>query len=95
MTQLTKMMLEKLQRPELLSGLKTIATATGGLSLVIRQASEMAGVFATISRDLAHGYLLAIRADSDPSGKWHNLDVVLTSPHGRRVRARQGYFGTP
>ncbi len=79
----------------LLSRLEIIATATGGLSFAIREVSGIAAVFEAISRDLTHGYLLTIQPEPDPSRKWHRLEVVLASPRGRTVRARQGYFGTP
>ncbi len=84
-----------LKDPGLAARLATIAAATGGLSFAISEASQMAAVFQTISQDLAHGYLLTIRPEPDPSRQWHSLEVVLTSPHGRAVRARKGYFGAP
>ncbi len=50
-------------------------------------------IFQQISTELRAQYLVQYYSEGDfPANKYVKLDVNLTSPQNRRVRARQGYF---
>jgi VWFA-related protein len=82
---------DALKSPVLLANLEAIANATGGLSLPVRDAAEMNSVFARVSHDITHGYLLSFKPTAVDK-RWHALQLVLRNPQGRKVRARGGYF---
>ena len=46
-----------------------------------------------LANELRAQYLVQYYSDADyPNGRYVKLDVGLTSPTGRRLRARQGYY---
>ena len=77
---------------ELLAQLQGVAAATGGLAFAIKDPGEMRAVFARISQDLQHGYLLAFQPAPDAMHKWRPIQVSLVVPALRTVRAREGYY---
>jgi Ca-activated chloride channel family protein len=83
---------EALGHPEFLKQLASVSKATGGVSFVIRQPSEIRGVFEHVSEDLMHGYLLAFRPSSAEDPGWHSIEVVVRGSRGYQVRAREGYY---
>jgi Ca-activated chloride channel homolog len=77
---------------ETLGQLAAISRATGGMSFAIHSSSEMASVFEKVFQDVMHGYLLAFQPPDAEGHVWHTIEVILKSPKGRRVRARDGYY---
>jgi len=77
---------------ETLGQLAAISRATGGMSFAIHSSSEMANVFEKVFQDVMHGYLLAFQPPDAEGHVWHTIEVVLKSPKGRKVRARDGYY---
>ena len=78
--------------PGLVKQLMRVSKATGGLSFNIHNSSQIRDVFEEISRDLRHGYMLTFRPQLAEDRAWHEIQVVLQKPNGRKVRAREGYF---
>lgn len=77
---------------ETLGQLAAISRATGGMSFAIHSSSEMANVFEKVFQDVMHGYLLAFQPPGAEGHVWHTIEVVLKSPKGRKVPARDGYY---
>jgi VWFA-related protein len=84
---------QALRFPHVLKQLEKVATATGGLSFVIRNPDEIRGVFEGIAGDLKHGYLLAFRPAEAKAGEWRRIEVRLAGVNKNKVRAREGYYG--
>jgi VWFA-related protein len=84
---------EALSTVNLLTNLRTIAAATGGLSFNVRDPGSIASVFEHVSEDVMHGYLMTFQADGDSAPGWHKIEVtVKQGVQSRKVRAREGYF---
>jgi Ca-activated chloride channel family protein len=67
----------------------TLADLSGGRSFHVTRAEALAGVFATISRELRTQYLLGYAPPPGPAG-WRTIEVQVGRP-GAGVRARSGY----
>jgi Ca-activated chloride channel family protein len=83
---------EALSHPELVAELNHISRSTGGTPFLIRSMSDMAEVFAKISQDLKHGYLVVFRPSPGENRVWRKIEVVLSGSKGLQVRAREGYY---
>jgi Ca-activated chloride channel family protein len=83
---------EALIHPELIRQLSNISQSTGGTPFLIRKLSDIGGVFEKVSQDLMHGYLLAVQTAPGANREWRKIEVVLSGPKGRHVRAREGYY---
>jgi VWFA-related protein len=71
--------------------LQKLASETGGRTYFVDKASELAGVYAQIDRELRSQYLLAFSPDPPAKeGERHALEVKLKSGRGK-VRAARGY----
>jgi hypothetical protein len=81
-----------LHHGDLVKELEGVSQATGGLAFTIRTASEIGRVFDAILQDLMHGYFLAFQPPVAGTNGWRPIEVVLGSPRGRKVRAREGYY---
>ncbi|HVO97873.1 MAG TPA: VWA domain-containing protein [Bryobacteraceae bacterium] len=79
-------------RDETLRQLSAISRDTGGMSFVINGSSEIPNVFERVYQDVMHGYLLAFQPPGAEGHTWHTIDVLLKSPKGLKVRARDGYY---
>lgn len=79
-------------RDETLQQLTSISRATGGMSFAIDAHSEITNTFEKVFQDVMHGYLLAFQPLEAEGHTWHTIDVVLKSPKGLKVRARDGYY---
>jgi len=77
---------------ELVKQLASVAKSTGGASFAIQTPSEIRAVFESVAQDLMHGYLLAFQPPPGDDHGWRALEVLLRSPSGRKVRAREGYY---
>ena len=83
---------EALLRPELVTELNHISRSTGGTPFLIRNLSDIAGVFGKISQDLRHGYQLAFQPSAGETRAWRKIEVVLSGSKTLEVRAREGYY---
>lgn len=77
---------------QLVAELDHIARATGGTPFLIRQPADIAEVFARISQDLMHGYLVAFQPTPGENRVWRKIEVLLNGSKGLRVRAREGFY---
>jgi len=73
--------------------LEKLATETGGRTFYIAKASELAGVYEMIERELRSQYFLAFAPDPPPAeGERHALEIVV---QGGKLRARAARGYTP
>jgi VWFA-related protein len=77
---------------ETVQRLDAISRATGGMSFAPHSSSEMLSAFDKVYQDIMHGYLLAFQPPEVEGHTWRTIEVVLKSPKGRKVRARDGYY---
>lgn len=77
---------------EKLPQLEAISRATGGMSFAPHSSNEMQSAFDKVYQDVMHGYLLAFQPPDVEGHTWRTIEVVLKSPRGRKVRARDGYY---
>jgi VWFA-related protein len=82
---------QALQNAGYLKQLADLAKATGGESFAVHDSSDIGGVFAKVSEDLAHGYLLVFHPPSAEDHAWHPITVQVRGARGK-VRAREGYY---
>ena len=69
-----------------------IATQTGGLAYEVRKkSSDVEKVFAAISAEMQHTYLLAYRAPEAKGDEWRRIEVAVSGVKSASVRAKQGY----
>src|SRR5450755_4546019 len=71
-------------------GLKNIAQITGGVAYAVRKPKEVESVFADISEDLQHGYLLTYKPPATQGFGWRKIQLVLSDAKDCRVRSREG-----
>lgn len=83
---------EAMQDAGLVHQLASVAKSTGGEAFTVDSPSGIPAVFESVARDLTHGYLLAFQPPPEADSGWRPLEVVLRSAHGRKVRAREGYY---
>ncbi len=73
--------------------LHDIATQTGGLAYEVRKkSSDIEKVFAAISAEMQHTYLLAYKAPEARDKEWRRIDVAVSGVKSASVRAKQGYM---
>ena len=73
--------------------LEDLSQRTGGATYVVKKAKDIDGVFAGITEDLQHLYMLSYQAPSSPAdGKWHKIDLVVKGLEKCSVRAKEGYY---
>ena len=78
--------------PEFLKQLASVSKATGGVSFVIHEPSEIRSVFEHVSEDLMHGYLLQFRPAPAQDRAYRAIEVVVRGSKSHKVRAREGYY---
>jgi Ca-activated chloride channel family protein len=83
---------QALQSAGYLKQLADLAKVTGGESFAVHDSSEIEGVFAKVSEDLAHGYLLVFQPPSGEDHAWHSITVRVRGVRADKVRAREGYY---
>jgi VWFA-related protein len=83
---------EALDRPDFLKQLAEVSKATGGEAFVIREPREIGAVFARVSEDLSHGYLLTFQPAPAEDHEWRTIEVQLKDSRGHKVRAREGFY---
>ena len=72
--------------------LESLSESTGGKSHEVKKNGDIERVFADISRDLQHLYLLTYKPPPGDA-KWRKIELLLSGERRLHVRAKQGYFG--
>ncbi len=75
------------------SGLKKIASETGGGYFELKSGDELNATFTRVADELHRQYVLGF-TPTDLDGKLHKLDVVVNRP-GMTARARKSYLAGP
>jgi VWFA-related protein len=83
---------EALRDPQLFRMLKEITQVTGGEAYAVSKPSQISRVFAAISDDVQHAYLLTYVAPPAVNDRWRTIQVVVKGVKTAQVRAREGYF---
>jgi Ca-activated chloride channel family protein len=73
-------------------GLKEISQVTGGVAYTVKKPKDVETVFAGISEDLQHGYLLTYKPPATQGFGWRKIQLVLSGAKDCRVRSREGYL---
>lgn len=73
--------------------LSELSLNTGGMAFEAKSPKDMMEVFARISGEMRHVYLLAYQPHQVPTdGKWRRILVTVDGIPDGKVRAKQGYF---
>jgi VWFA-related protein len=73
--------------------LDELSEQTGGSAYQVKKPSEIEEVFAKISEELKHLYMIAYQPPVNANdAKWHKIEVALRGVKDYRIRAREGYF---
>jgi Ca-activated chloride channel homolog len=83
---------EAVQSPALSRGLKEISQFTGGVAYTVKKPKEVETVFADISEDLQHGYMLTYKPPAAHGFGWRKIQLVVSDAKHCRIRAREGYL---
>lgn len=83
---------EARESKSLIEMLREIAHKTGGTASVIKKSSDIDAIFARISRDLQHTYLLSYKAPPITESHWRTIQVALRESGKFKIRAKEGYF---
>jgi VWFA-related protein len=73
------------------SGLRRMASATGGSAFFIQRAKELDSVYARIEAELRSQYLIGYQSTSTVPDKFRKVEVVVTEP-GFGAHTIPGYF---
>jgi VWFA-related protein len=76
------------------AALTEITGQSGGRTEVVHDAAGLLSATAQIANELNHQYVFGYSSPKSADGKFHSIRVALRDP-GMRVRARNGYVGTP
>ena len=72
--------------------LKEISSLSGGVAYTVKKTQDIDTVFAAISEDMKHGYMLTFRAPEAHGFLWRKIQLVVNDPKDCRVRYREGYL---
>jgi VWFA-related protein len=73
--------------------LDELSRHTGGATYQVKKPKDVDGVFADITQDLQHLYMLSYQAPSGASnGKWRKIDLVVKGVPKYSIRAKEGYY---
>ena len=81
-----------LKDEKLLKVLEGMAAETGGASFRLTNKNRSAEIFAEISRNLEHTYLLSWRPPDDAGTDFRPIRISVAGLGGARIRVRQGYW---
>jgi VWFA-related protein len=76
------------------AALSEITGQTGGRTEVVRDAEGLRQATTKIAEELNSQYVLGYTSPRSSDGRFHSIRVAMRDP-GMRVRARNGYVGTP
>jgi len=65
---------------------------TGAQSYIARKTSDIANIFARISDDLQHTYMLAFKPPPSPEPKWRTIQLTISGMKEPKIRAKEGYL---
>jgi Ca-activated chloride channel family protein len=71
--------------------LRRITDDSGGRTEVIVSLGDLDPATASIADELSRQYFLGYSSSAPKDGRWHTIDVQLTRPGSRTVRARRGF----
>lgn len=84
---------EAVTSPGLKKILADMSNGTGGSTFEVKNPKDIQDVFARISEQMQHIYLLAYQPAAKPlDGKWRKIEVSVEGKQDYRIRAKQGYF---
>jgi len=83
---------EALTEKKLFKLLKEISSATGGEVYAARRPEQIKEVFASVSTQIQHIYLIGYSAPPASDDKWHAIKVAVKTPEAHEIRAREGYY---
>jgi Ca-activated chloride channel homolog len=83
---------EALQAKTLLNELKDVAEMTGAQSYSARKTNDIGNIFAQISDDLQHTYMLAFKPAPSPEPKWRTIQLTVSGLKEAKIRAKEGYL---
>ena len=73
--------------------LTDLSQRTGGATYQANKAGDIEQVFAKISQDLQHLYMISYQPSAGPAdGKWRKIDLAVKGIKDYRTRTKQGYF---
>jgi VWFA-related protein len=73
--------------------LEDMSQRTGGATYEVKKAKDIEGVFAGITQDLQHLYMISYQAPSVAAdGRWRKIGLVVKGLEKYRIRAKEGYF---
>ena len=76
----------------LLDELKDVAQMTGAQSYLAHKTNDIGNIFAQISNDLQHTYMLAFKPPANPEPKWRTIQLTVSGLKDPRIRAKEGYL---
>ena len=71
--------------------LRRITDDSGGRTELIVSVRDLDPATASIADELSRQYFLGYSSSAPKDGRWHTIDVQLTRPGSRTVRARRGF----
>jgi Ca-activated chloride channel family protein len=75
------------------SVLEKLSQRTGGLSYQVKESKDVNRIFAEITEDLKHLYMISYHApQAGSSENWRKIDLVVKGVSKYRVRAKEGYY---
>jgi VWFA-related protein len=77
---------------QLLRLLEEVGKSTGGGVYQVRKPSRMQEVFAEITSEIQHSYMLAYVPPPSGDVGWRTIDLTVKGLKGVRIRTREGYF---
>lgn len=73
--------------------LNDLSQQTGGATYQVKNPKDIDAVFAGITQDLQHLYMLSYQAPSGAgNGKWRRIDLVVKGVNKYSLRAKEGYY---
>jgi hypothetical protein len=72
--------------------LRRITDDSGGRTEVIVSLRDLDPATASVADELSRQYFLGYSSSVPKDGRWHTIDVELTRPGSRTVRARRGFI---
>jgi VWFA-related protein len=81
-----------LKDAKLMKVLEDMAANTGGIAFRLTKPEKIGEVFAEISRNLRHTYLLSWKFPEGAGTSWHAIKIAVDGDEDARIRARQGYW---
>ncbi|MBS1854702.1 MAG: VWA domain-containing protein [Acidobacteria bacterium] len=83
---------QALKQARLIKVLEELAADTGGIPFRLYKPEKMDEIFAEISRNLQHTYMLAWKLPEDAGSVWRPIRISVEGAEGAVIRTRQGYW---